>query len=65
VHLCHVPEEEVHQFVPDALSRLYDNHMPTKDSEKTAHTLHPAFLADAVFKQIATVHNSMVGDWGL
>ena len=24
----HVPEKEVHQFVPDALSRLCDNHMP-------------------------------------
>jgi hypothetical protein len=25
---CHVPGEEVHQFVLDALSRLCDNHMP-------------------------------------
>ena len=29
-HLCHVPGKEVHQGVPDALSRLCENHMPTK-----------------------------------
>ena len=26
-HLCHVPGKEVHQGVPDALSRLCDNHI--------------------------------------
>jgi hypothetical protein len=35
-HLCHVPGKEVHQFVPVALSRLCDNHMPAKESEKPA-----------------------------
>ena len=29
-YLCHVPGKEVHQFVPYALSRLCDNHMPAK-----------------------------------
>jgi len=73
-HLCHVPRKEVHQFVPDALSRLCDNHMPAKESEKPPHSRHQAFLAsiepkhripDTAFKQIANVHNSMVGHWGL
>jgi hypothetical protein len=73
-HLCHVPGKEVHQYVPDALSRLCENHMLSNESEKPAHKRHQAFLAsiepkhripDAVFKQIAAVHNSMVGHWGL
>jgi hypothetical protein len=59
---------------PDALSRLCDNHMLSKESKKPAHKRHQAFLAsiepkhrisDAVFKQIAAVHNSMVDHWGL
>ena len=63
-HLCHVPGKEVHQFVPDALSRLCDNHMPVTESEKPAHKRHQVFLATlepkhqipyAIFKQIATV----------
>ena len=73
-YLCHVPGKEVHQYVPDALSRLCENHMLSNESEKPAHKRHQAFLAsiepkhripDAVFKQIAAVHNSMVGHWGL
>ena len=48
--------------------------MPVKESEKPAHKWHQAFLAtlepkncipDAIFRQIAAVHNSMVGHWGL
>ena len=67
-HLCHVPGKEVHQFHPNALSRLCDNYMPTKEGEKPAHSRHQAFLAsiepkhripDAVFKQIAKVYNSI------
>ena len=59
---------------PDALSRLCENHILSNESEKPAHKRHQAFLAsiepmhripDAVFKQIAAVHNSMVGHWGL
>ena len=29
-HLMHVPGKEVHQYVPDALSRLCENNMPPK-----------------------------------
>ena len=29
-HLYHVPGKEVHQFVPDALSRLCENNMPAR-----------------------------------
>ena len=36
-YLCHVPGKEVHQFVPDALSRLCENHMLSNESEKLAH----------------------------
>ena len=64
-YLCHVPGKEVH---------LCENHMLSNESEKPAHKRHQTFLAsiepkhripDAVFKQIAAVHNSMVGHWGL
>jgi hypothetical protein len=50
------------------------NHTPVKESEKPAQKRHQAILVtlerkhripDAVFKQIAAVHNSMVGHWGL
>ena len=73
-YLCRVPGKEVHQFVPDAVSRLCENHMLSNENEKPVHKRHQAFLAsiepkhripDAVFKQIAAVHNSMVGHWGL
>jgi hypothetical protein len=43
---------------------LYDNHVPAKDSEKPAHKRRQAFLAtldtNAIFKQLAAVHNSML-----
>ena len=48
--------------------------MLSNESEKPAHKRHQALLAsiepkhripDAVFKQIAALHNSMVGHWGL
>jgi hypothetical protein len=29
-HVCHVPAKEVHQQIPDALSRLCENNMPPK-----------------------------------
>jgi len=44
-YLCHVPGKEVHQFVPDALSRLCVNHMLSTEGEKPAHKRHQAFLA--------------------
>ena len=48
-YLCHDPGKEVHQFVPDTLSRLCDNHMPEKESDKPAHKRHHAFLVDVYF----------------
>ena len=44
-YLCHVPGTEVHQFVPDALSRLCENHMLSNENETPAHKRHMAFLA--------------------
>ena len=44
-YLCHVPGKEVHQFVPDALSRLCENHMLSNESETPTHKRHQAFLA--------------------
>ena len=71
-YLCHVPGKKVHQFVPDTLLRLCENHMLSNESEKPGHKRHQAFsiepkhrIQDAVFKQIAAVHNSMVGHWSL
>ena len=71
-HLCHVPGKEVHQGVPDALSRLCENHMPAKpESEKkqgrtaTLSALQPKqHLSNEVYDKIAAVHNSSVGHWG-
>jgi len=48
-YLCHVPGKEVHQFVPDTLSSLCDNHMPEKESDKPAHKWHHAFWVDVYF----------------
>ena len=71
-HLCHVPGKEVHQGVPDALSRLCENHMPVKQDAETRKTttatlsaLQPKqHLSDEVCDKIAAVHNSSVGHWG-
>ena len=71
-HLCHVPGKEDHQGVPDALSRLCENHMPAKqEPEKkqgrttTLSALQPKqHLSNEVYDKIAAVHNSSVGHWG-
>jgi len=60
-HLCHVPGKEVHQGVPDALSRLCENHMPVKQDAETRKTttatlsaLQPKqHLSDEVYDKIA------------
>ena len=44
-YLCHVPEKEVHQYVPDALLRLCENHMHSNESETPTDKRHQAFLA--------------------
>ena len=76
-HLCHVPGKEVHQAVPDALSRLCDNHMTYYTAKKPAAIVAPAHSAtlaalqpvqripQAACQQLARVHNSTVGHWGL
>ena len=50
-YLCHVPGKEVHQFVPDALSRLCENHMLSNESRHIVYPIHCC--------------GSMVGHWGL
>jgi hypothetical protein len=62
-HRCHVPGKEVHQGVPDTLSRLCESHMPGQDSQKvktaTLSALQPQqHLANEVHDKIAAVHNS-------
>ena len=65
-YLCHNPGNEVHQGVPDALSRLRENHMPKKKEigkEKTAilSALQPKqHIPEEVYVKIAVVHNSSV-----
>ena len=46
IYLCHVPGKEVHQGVPDALSRLCENHMPVKQDniEAVAQSQHLSAL---------------------
>ena len=71
-YLCHVPGKEVHQGVPDALSRLCENHMPVKqDNRETVE--RPQHLSalqvkqeipDEKYKKIAAVHNSNMGHCG-
>ena len=69
-HLCHVPGKEVHQGVPDALSRLCENHMPNGKEAKvekiaTLSALQPIQkIPDDVYAKIAAVHNSSVDHWG-
>ena len=70
-HLYHVPGKEVHQGVPDALSRLCENHMPAKQEPErkqgrtaTLQALQPKqHISNEVYDKIAAVHNSSVGHW--
>ncbi len=64
--------KEVHQGVPDALSRLCENHMPLKQVQETQKVktatlsaLQPKqHLSNEVYDKIGAVHNSSVGHWG-
>ena len=49
-HLCHVPGKEVQQGVPDALSRLCENHMPAKQEpeKKQGRTASPTTKATSI-----------------
>ena len=68
----HVPVKEVHQGVPDALSRLCENYMPVKPvqagqpgSPVILAALQPKqSLPDKVYDKVAAVHNSSKGHWG-
>jgi hypothetical protein len=62
-HFYHVPGKEVHQGVPDSLSRLCENYMPPKQVKTaTRSALQPKqHLSNEVYDKIAAVHNSSVG----
>ena len=70
-HLMHVPGKEVHQYVPDALSRLCENNIHPKTvvaspSHGILAAMEPTFhIPNPVFRAIAGVHNSEVGHHGL
>jgi hypothetical protein len=53
-YLCHVPGKEVHQFVADALKAISQLTSGIKPS-------WPLLIPDEMLKQIAAVHNSIVG----
>ena len=60
----HVPGKEVHQFVPDALSQLCENNMAAVASSSNGilAVMEPTFhIPNAIFRVIAGVHNSEVG----
>ena len=68
----HVPGKEVHQFVPDALSRFCENNMPPKglarevSSAMLLAALEPSFhIPSKIFNVISEVHNTKVGHHGL
>ena len=67
-HLIHVPGKEVHEFVPDALSRLCENNIPPKVVPVVASlamllaALEPTFhIPSKIFNVISEVHNTEVG----
>ena len=76
-HLMHVPGKEIHQNVPDALSRLCENKLPPKkkteavddeDDIITLAALQPVQkIPDNIYKKIGRVHSSakFSGYWGV
>jgi len=68
VDLYHVAEKEEHQFVPDALSRLYMNNSPPPPTVTNSMlmVLRPAVHFDhQTHRIIRSVHNKEVRHWGL
>jgi len=66
--LYHVAGKEMHQFVPDALSRLCvnNNPPPLTATESMLVVLRPAIHLDPeTYRLIQEVHNGEVGHWGL
>ena len=65
-HLMHVPGKEVHQFVPDALSRLCENNMPPKAlAREVSSAMKPSFhIPSKIFNVLSEVHSTKVGHHG-
>ena len=64
--VTYVQGKSKRQFVPDALSRLCENNMPPQQIAAMLASLAPSIrIPPATYKQIAEVHNSTVGHWGL
>jgi len=63
--LYHVTRTKKHQFVPDALSRLWVNNNPPPPTA-TESVLRPAVhLEPNTYRLIKQVHNKEIGHWGL
>jgi hypothetical protein len=71
-YLCHASGKEVDQGVSDALSRLCENHIPSKQVKEdyvgrpvSLSALQPKpTIPDDIYSKIAAVHNSNMGHWG-
>ena len=62
----YVKGKSLRQFVPDALSRLCENNMSPQQLSAMLASLQPIVKIPLdVYKEIARVHNSAVGHWGL
>ena len=60
-----MPGKEEHQFVPDALSRLCVNNVPTVTSSMIVALRPVMILPPDIRDRLARVHNPKVGHWGL
>ena len=62
----YVKGKSLRQFVPDALSRLCENNMSPQQLSSMLASLQPIVKIPLdIYKEIARVHNSAVGHWGL
>ena len=57
--LYHVPGKEEHQFAPDALPRLCENHIPPPP------TLAAIEIPQDIYDRLSGIHNSHIGRAGL
>ena len=66
--LYHVPGKEEHQFVPDALSRLCENHIPPPPTlaARSIVALRPVIeIPQDIYDRLSSLHNSHIGHAGL
>ena len=66
--LYHVPGQEKHQFVPDALSRLCVNHIPPipRLTARSIVALRPVIeIPQNIYDRLSQIHNSHIGHAGL